>query len=428
MEVIMKTNTRIFVGAALIALFSQLYLDLLIPDFRVSCGVIAMGIFIYTNQDISGSVMGFAAGASTFLWRLTVLTVFDDFNTAILIGYIPEIFFYISYGIFMQLTAQRHNYYAFDLFFILAIVCDFSVNLIEVLIRVGWFNQTFYSDILTTLLFVAVIRSTIILISLIVLRYQKILLLKEEHEDRYRRLLWLNSFLRTEIFWMENNMDRIENVMTNAYKHFENIRDDRYKEEWAADAVTIAGAVHEIKKEYELVIRGVNDLMENKYQNQTMTFQSVLSILEEQMKAEVLKQNSDVRLVIQGGSDFETLNHFQLMSIFRNLINNSLDAAENFESPVTVRLSHWVEGNNHRFQISDDGPGIDPINLPIIQTPGFSTKINYQTGHINRGLGLSIVYRYVEEILDGSIEVESMPGRQTTFDITIPKEKIEVTR
>ncbi len=424
----MTKRNRIFVGAMLIALFSQLYLDLLIPDFRVSCGAIAMAIFIYTNEDITGTTIGIAAGTSTFIWRLIVLASFDDFTSAVMIGYIPEIFFYIGYGVFMHLTAQRYKYYAFDLFFIIAIVCDFSTNLMEILIRVAWFGQTFYSDILTTLLFVAVIRSTIVMISLIVLRYQKILLLKEEHEDRYRRLLWLNSFLRTEIFWMENNMERIENVMTNAYKHFEDIRDVRNQDNWASDAVTIAGAVHEIKKEYELVIRGVNDLMENKYQNQTMTFQSVLSILEEQMKAEVSKKKANVRLVIQGGSDFDTINHFQLMSIFRNLINNSLDAAEGLESPVTVRLSHWVEGHNHRFQISDDGPGIDPINLPIIQTPGFSTKINYQTGHINRGLGLSIVYRYVEEILEGTIKVESMPGRRTTFDISIPKENIEVTK
>jgi len=422
----MSRKTRIIIGAMLVALFSQLYLDLLIDDFRVSCGAIALSIFIYSNKDVNGSVIGLASAASTFLWRIIVLSLFDEFNTAIIIGYIPEVFFYFGYGVFLHLTIQRHKLYAFDVFFILNTICDFSVNLLEILIRVTWFKQTFFSDILTTLLFVAVIRAAIVMVSIIVLRYQKILLLKEEHEDRYRRLLWLNSFLRTEIFWMENNMERIENVMTSAYKHFEEIRDHRNQGQWANDAVNIAGAVHEIKKEYELVIRGVNDLMENKYQNQSMSFQNVLSILDEQMKVEIAKKKADIRLVIQAGTDFNTLKHFQLMSVFRNLINNAFDAAELYNKPVTVRLSHWVEGSNHRFQISDDGPGIDPINIPIIQTPGFSTKINYQTGHINRGLGLTIVYRYVEEIFDGTIKVESMPDRLTTFDISIPKDKVEV--
>ena len=63
----MTKRTRILIGAMLVALFSQLYLDLLIEDFRVSCGVIALGIFIYTNKDIPGTTMGIASAISTLL-------------------------------------------------------------------------------------------------------------------------------------------------------------------------------------------------------------------------------------------------------------------------------------------------------------------------------------------------------------------------
>lgn len=424
----MTKRERILVGAMLVAFFSQLYLDLLIDNFRVSCGVIALGIFIYTNKDISGRTIGIASAISTLLWRLLVLVLFEGFDAGLVIGYIPEIFFYVGYGFFMQNTVQKHALYSFELFFIFSVVCDYTMNLLEILIRVTWFKQFFFQDILTTLLFVAVIRAAIILVILMVLRYQKILLLKEEHEDRYKRLLWLNAFLRTEIFWMESNMDRIEQVMTRAYTHFEDIRDHRNEENWSADAVNIAGAVHEIKKEYELVIRGVNDLMENKYQNQSMTFQSILTILEEQMRAEAQKRDVKVNMHIQGGADFHTEKHFQIMSVFRNLITNALDAAESSDHPVTIKLSHWTEGSVHRFQISDNGPGIEADNIALIQTPGFSTKINYQTGHINRGLGLTIVYRYVEDLFGGTIDVQSMPNRQTLFDIKIPKNRIEVQK
>ncbi len=116
------------------------------------------------------------------------------------------------------------------------------------------------------------------------------------------------------------------------------------------------------------------------------------------------------------------------MSVFRNLITNALDAAENSDHPVTIKLSHWTEGDIHRFQISDNGPGIEAENIALIQTPGFSTKINYQTGHINRGLGLTIVYRYIEDLFDGSIDVQSKPDKLTLFDIKIPKNRIEVQK
>ena len=425
----MKKRNRIILGALSIALFSQLYLDILdvfIPYFRVTCGIIVMSIFIYTNDDISGTTMGILAAISTFLWTVIVMYSFGNFSADAVIKSTPEIFFYLWFGFFMHLTVQKHNYHDFLHFFFLALLLDWTANIFEVILRVWWFKQPFTSDILTPLLFVALIRASIALICISIIRYQKILLLKEEHENRYWRLIWLNSFIRTEIFLMENNMARIEQVMTKAYKHFEDIRDGINQKEWSTDAITLAGSVHEIKKEYELVIRGVNDLMENKYQNKAMTFKSIMSILEKQIKIEAVKTNSDTRLVTQIGSDFNTIKHFQLIAICRNLINNAFDAAKDYDAPVTIRFEHWVEGENHRFLVSDDGPGIDPEDLPLIQTPGYSTKINYQTGHINRGLGLTIAYRYVQEILEGSIKVESTPGKHTTFNITIPKDKIEV--
>ena len=57
---------------------------------------------------------------------------------------------------------------------------------------------------------------------------------------------------------------------------------------------------------------------------------------------------------------------------------------------------------------------------------GFSTKINYATGEVNRGLGLNLVQDLVENSFSGHIALDSRPGK-TTFTITIPKEQLEVT-
>ncbi len=57
---------------------------------------------------------------------------------------------------------------------------------------------------------------------------------------------------------------------------------------------------------------------------------------------------------------------------------------------------------------------------------GFSTKINYTTGEVNRGLGLNLVQDLVENSFSGRIALESRPGK-TTFTITIPKVQLEVT-
>ena len=52
----------------------------------------------------------------------------------------------------------------------------------------------------------------------------------------------------------------------------------------------------------------------------------------------------------------------------------------------------------------------------------FPLKINYETGEVNRGLGLSLVKDFIELRLGGTIRVTSVPGK-TVFTLTIPKEK-----
>jgi two-component system sensor histidine kinase YcbA len=64
--------------------------------------------------------------------------------------------------------------------------------------------------------------------------------------------------------------------------------------------------------------------------------------------------------------------------------------------------------------------------LKHIFSPGFSTKINYTTGQINRGLGLSVVLDIVERELKGRVNVNSTKDIGTTFLIYIPRDSLEV--
>lgn len=76
------------------------------------------------------------------------------------------------------------------------------------------------------------------------------------------------------------------------------------------------------------------------------------------------------------------------------------------------------------FTVTDHGPGIAPEYINEVFETGFSTKINYSTGEINRGLGLNLVQDLVENQFRGKIELTSIPG-QTTFTITIPANNLK---
>lgn len=417
---------RILIGTLIVTLASQFYFDILISDFRVSCGLIALGLFLFLNRDISPIVMGFSTAVSTYAWRIIIYFLRSGYDFEIIVAYIPEIFFYIVYGIVFSRLTRRKDDLDINIFFLITVVSDFISNIIEIIIRIVYYDHTFYFSIITTLFVVAIIRSGAVWVTITILKYYKMLLLKSEHEKRYRKLLWLTMILKSEMYWMDKNMIKIEEVMSDSYKLFEEIRDGKNPDNWADQSVKIARDVHEIKKEYELVLRGVQVVTESRYRDNGMYFKDIMSILEEKMQIEIKYKNLDIAFSIERGKDFYTDKHYQLMSIFRNLIMNAFEALDGNEGQSKITLIHQGLETEHLFQVIDNGTGIDKEDIEFIFSPGFSTKINYETGQVNRGLGLSLVKDIVENHLKGHIHIESALGSGTAFSIYIPNKEIEV--
>ncbi len=101
-----------------------------------------------------------------------------------------------------------------------------------------------------------------------------------------------------------------------------------------------------------------------------------------------------------------------LVQALLNLIQNALQA---MDGPGELRLAAGVENGLAVLEVSDTGCGIAPEVMPRIFDPFFSTK---EVGR-GTGLGLSVVYGIVERH-GGRIEVESAPGRGSTFRLRLP--------
>jgi len=121
-----------------------------------------------------------------------------------------------------------------------------------------------------------------------------------------------------------------------------------------------------------------------------------------------------------------------LQQVFLNLINNSMDAMPE-GGELRVRLKYpdrdgpaegasggggkgSAEGTASEVsvEVSDTGHGIKPEMLPRIFEPMFTTK-HMGTG---AGLGLAICEQIIRQH-GGTIQVDSEPGRGTTFTITL---------
>lgn len=102
----------------------------------------------------------------------------------------------------------------------------------------------------------------------------------------------------------------------------------------------------------------------------------------------------------------------QLNQVFMNILYNAIQA---IDGPGTITVSTRREDGWAVVVIADTGRGIPAETLGRIFDPFFTTK---KVGE-GTGLGLSISYGIVQNH-GGRIEVDSTPGKGTTFTIRLP--------
>jgi signal transduction histidine kinase len=107
-----------------------------------------------------------------------------------------------------------------------------------------------------------------------------------------------------------------------------------------------------------------------------------------------------------------TVRGSELNQVWTNLLDNAIDALGE-AGTITVRTR--LDAGSALVEISDDGPGIAPAHLDRVFDSFFTTKDVGQ----GTGLGLATARRIVVDRHEGSLTVDSHPGR-TTFHVWLP--------
>ncbi len=104
----------------------------------------------------------------------------------------------------------------------------------------------------------------------------------------------------------------------------------------------------------------------------------------------------------------------QLQEVFVILILNALDAVPG-KGTLSITTVYDKKEGNVVIKVSDTGKGIKREDLKKIGEPFFTTKGEGK----GAGLGLATAYGIIERH-NGTISVESTPGKGTTFTIKLP--------
>ena len=122
-----------------------------------------------------------------------------------------------------------------------------------------------------------------------------------------------------------------------------------------------------------------------------------------------------VEITLQKDASLPELEHDsdQIHQVLLNLLLNAMQAIDN-DGKVSVSVK--ARGNAAVVEVTDNGRGIPPEQLPHIFRPFYTTKGD------GTGLGLSLAHRIVEDH-QGRIDVTSVIGSGTTFAVVLPLER-----
>ena len=139
------------------------------------------------------------------------------------------------------------------------------------------------------------------------------------------------------------------------------------------------------------------------------------SLLEEILPIiETEASKNNVKVTVEVPSTLPAVNGDSAM-LRQAFLNLAINACQAMPSGGSLRLtSAPISRNRVEVRVQDTGVGIAPDHLSKIFNLYFTTKER------GTGIGLSMVYRIIQ-MHDGEVEVQSTPGRGTTFRVLLPR-------
>ena len=181
-----------------------------------------------------------------------------------------------------------------------------------------------------------------------------------------------------------------------------------------------------IESETERMARMVNDLLllaRADYGGLTLDMEPLdldTVLIEAHRQALVLVRDRDLRVTLER---FEPLriqgNADRMKQLLLNLVTNAIKFTPD---GGRISLSLYRSGDNAVMEVADTGIGIGEEDLKHVFERFYQADVSRVRGTQNgesSGLGLSIV-RWIVEAHEGTISIESEPGRGTTFRVKLP--------
>lgn len=169
--------------------------------------------------------------------------------------------------------------------------------------------------------------------------------------------------------------------------------------------------LEEIRRLTRMVNQFISAVRPLKLQLQPCNINQVIEDLIETIKVELQEKHIQLSLLLDPEVPPVYADEYLVRQALLNIMKNAIEAIEHQQGEIEIKTyaaDNWVY-----VSVSDNGKGMNEEELRQMFEPYFTTKT------YGSGLGLFIVYRVIQEHR-GEIQVNSTPGKGTTFIVQLP--------
>ena len=135
----------------------------------------------------------------------------------------------------------------------------------------------------------------------------------------------------------------------------------------------------------------------------------------------LISKNVQFKLLLSDEIPYELTGDIEhIKQIINNLLTNSIKYTDEGEIKLTIKCANSSNICNLFIEVSDTGQGIEAENIQKLFTK--YERLDKQETSASEGIGLGLaITKYLVELMNGTIEVQSDPENGSSFKVQIPQ-------
>lgn len=396
-----------------------------LSNFRVSFGSPAFLFFILWVQKLPLLLIGLLCGLSVLSFRI----IFDVYTGASMAQqsfmlHLPAFFYYVTYAaIFYLANVKKVKNQPWTIAG-LSIIAEVSASMLELFLTSTTNPSVVFNfPVIGEIMIAAVIRSFFVLSFFYIIQLRQTEFVAEQQKEQNKHMLLIISSLYEEMLQLAKTQKFAENITRDCYNLSKSLQVNNQslnKDELSKTILTIAGQIHEIKKDNQRIYASLTRLISNGKINDYMAAGELaeVAVQSHQKYARALAKQIEFKTAVADG--LPPLHVYTVLTIVNNLVSNAVESIKDAGQITTVFALNqdWLN-----ISVTDNGPGIPPKKRETIFRPGYTTKFD-ASGNPSTGMGLPYI-KDLTESLSGTISLlDSTETDETTFVIKLPLKSV----